>query len=40
MQPNKVVSEEEWLAARKALLVKEKALSKAREGWVRRHYER
>jgi predicted dithiol-disulfide oxidoreductase (DUF899 family) len=31
MQPNKVVSEEEWLAARKALLVKEKALSKARD---------
>jgi predicted dithiol-disulfide oxidoreductase (DUF899 family) len=31
MQPNKVISEEEWLAARKALLVKEKALSKARD---------
>lgn len=31
MQPSRIVSEEEWLAARKALLIKEKALSKARD---------
>jgi predicted dithiol-disulfide oxidoreductase (DUF899 family) len=31
MQPHKIVAEEEWLAARKVLLVQEKALSKARD---------
>jgi predicted dithiol-disulfide oxidoreductase (DUF899 family) len=31
LQPHKIVSEEEWLAARKLLLVHEKALSKARD---------
>jgi len=31
MQPHKIVSEEEWVAARKVLLVSEKALSKDRD---------
>src|SRR5688572_31043627 len=31
MQPHKIVSEPEWLAARKALLAKEKELTRARD---------
>ena len=31
MQQHKIVSEQEWLAARKALLAKEKALTRARD---------
>ena len=31
MQPHKIVSEEEWLAARKALLAKEKAFTRERD---------
>jgi predicted dithiol-disulfide oxidoreductase (DUF899 family) len=31
MQPHKIVSEQEWLAARKALLAKEKAFTKERD---------
>jgi predicted dithiol-disulfide oxidoreductase (DUF899 family) len=31
MQPHKIVSEQEWLAARKALLAKEKELTRARD---------
>lgn len=31
MQPHKIVSEQEWLAARKGLLAKEKALTRARD---------
>ena len=41
MQAHKIVSDPEWLAARRDLLVQEKALSKARDlsGCVRRHDE-
>jgi predicted dithiol-disulfide oxidoreductase (DUF899 family) len=31
MQPNKIVSRSEWIEARKALLVKEKAMTRQRD---------
>ncbi|MBK5199789.1 MAG: DUF899 family protein, partial [Methyloceanibacter sp.] len=31
MQPHRIVSRDEWLAARKALLAEEKALTRARD---------
>ncbi|HUJ97579.1 MAG TPA: thioredoxin family protein [Stellaceae bacterium] len=39
MEPHKIVSPEEWLVARKALLVKEKELTRAREALARQRRE-
>ncbi len=39
MQPHKVVSESEWLAARKSLLAREKAFTKARDELSRQRQE-
>jgi predicted dithiol-disulfide oxidoreductase (DUF899 family) len=39
MQPHKVVSHDEWIAARKAYLVEEKAFSKARDALSKRRRE-
>ncbi len=35
MEPHKIVSHEEWIAARKAYLTEEKAFSKARDALAR-----
>jgi predicted dithiol-disulfide oxidoreductase (DUF899 family) len=39
MEPHKVVSHDEWIAARKAYLVEEKAFSKARDALARKRRE-
>lgn len=39
MEPHKIVTREDWLAARKALLVKEKALTRARDALARERRE-
>ena len=39
MEPHKIVSHEEWIAARKAYLAEEKAFSKARDALARKRRE-
>src|SRR5512145_217201 len=39
MQPHKIVSQEQWLTARKALLAKEKELTRARDELARKRRE-
>ena len=39
MQPHKIVSQEQWLTARKALLAKEKELTRARDELARQRRE-
>src|ERR1700680_4883692 len=39
MQPHKIVSQDEWIAARKAHLAEEKAFSKARDALARKRRE-